>query len=397
MKNIKIKRSTILLVVLAVLLVTATATFAFSDIPDYFRAHTDVDLERAEYIKGPVFYAGNQVRLAGTIDGTAFLAGTRVVIDGTVDGSLFVAGQEVVINGVVTGNLYAAGQEVRINGQVIGDVIGAGRRVHTSESGVLERDMLVAAETIFSSGTINRQMLGAGVNVVINGAVGDDVKLAVEQLEIRNSASISGNLYYTSPYEAQVGQQSEIAGDVTWRHVDERVIERRDTSVFEQLFKIGASIVAALIVWYVIYVLSPNFWRGASEPLRKTPFKTLGIGLLLLIATPIIAVIAITTVVGIPVGLITLAVYGTSLYFTKIILAAAIGYLLADKLGWTEKHGGIWLVLLGLVVILILTSIPYIKIITYIVMVLGGLGSLLMYLLNKDNKDEPTDDELADY
>lgn len=391
------KRGLIIGVVLLMLLFTATTALAMSN---QFYSSPFINIEKDEYIKGPVFYGGEQVRMAGTIDGTAIIGGNRVQIDGIITGDLFVGGQEVVINGKVLGNLYAAGLEVRINGQVSGDVFGVGQRFNLTRDGIVERDMLAAGETVFVTGSLQRQLFAAGSNVVVAGDVGDDIRLAVEHLEVRDTANVAGNVVYSSPNEARIHQQSTIGGQIEWKPVTEQFTITgwgEPSTAFDIFVKIIISIVASLLVWFVLMTVNEDFLRGTTGHLRETPFKSMSVGLMVLIFTPIIAIIAMVTVVGFPLGSIALALYAISLYLSKIIAAAAIGYWLGKTFSWQERHRGAWFVLLGLLILTILTYIPIIKIFTYIGMVLGGLGSILIYLLNKGPTDDVKESDLAEY
>ena len=279
------------------------------------------------------------------------------------------------------------------------DVFAVAQRVHITQEANVDRDMLIGAETVYHSGVIQRQLFAAAENIVVDGKVADNIQVQVGQLDIGKSAQIGGNLNYSSLEEARIDAQATISGEIDWEIPKTAEREQKSSMeyAYDKVFDLVISIIGALIVWYALLLIAPNVTRGAGEHLRKTPLKTFGIGLLVLIAVPVAAIIAMITIVGVSLGWIALALYAIGLYLTKIIAATAIGYWIAERAGWSAKHGGVWLVLLGLVVLAILTNIPYVKVITYIVMILGGLGALLIYLLNHDKKDDPTDEELADY
>ncbi|OEH85354.1 hypothetical protein BHU72_04475 [Desulfuribacillus stibiiarsenatis] len=380
-----------------ILMVIGMTTIVFAT-PMQLQSGDVVEVEAGQLVKGPVFYGGNNIRISGDIMGTGFIAGGTVQIDGTVDGDLFVAGQQVVLNGVITGNLYIAGMDLQINGQILGDVFSAGQKIHLSKDSVVERDFLAAGETIFSSGNLGRQFFGAGTNIVLAGTVQDDVRIAADRLEIRDNAVIEGDLTYTSSKEAIIGTNATLAGVTEWKLPEPTYNEReQQTSIIGTLFAAVSSIIAAILVWFALSMVIPSLWKGTSEPLQKTPFRTLGLGVMILIGTPIIAIIAMVTVVGLPLGLIIMAMYTVGIYITKIIVATAIGYMIAKKFGWNDIHQGFWLVLLGLIILKVLSFVPIVRVIVSIAVILGGLGAILIFFLNRDNKEEVPIEEISEY
>ena len=89
-------------------------------------------------------------------------------------------------------------------------------------------------------------------------------------------------------------------------------------------------------------------------------------------------ILAMVTVIGIPIAIILGTVYPIALYLSRIIVAVFIGQWLAKRFKWPELHKGVWLVLLGLIILGALRMPPYIGFLSSLLIVMAGLGSLVM-------------------
>lgn len=138
------------------------------------------------------------------------------------------------------------------------------------------------------------------------------------------------------------------------------------------------SLASALLIWFLIRIWRPAFWQNTARPLAEQPLKTLGVGLLTLLVVPPIIILALVTVIGIPIAVILGAVYPIALYLSRIIVAVFIGQWLAKRFKWPELHKGVWLVLLGLIILGALRMRPYIGFLSSLLIVMAGLGSLVM-------------------
>jgi hypothetical protein len=93
------------------------------------------------------------------------------------------------------------------------------------------------------------------------------------------------------------------------------------------------------------------------------------------VAVPIAAVIAAITLVGIPTALITVALWVIAIYLAKVFVGAALGRALIRP-----RRGGLadvaLLLLVGLLIVFVLTNLPYVGQVFMLGVVLWGLGIL---------------------
>ena len=100
--------------------------------------------------------------------------------------------------------------------------------------------------------------------------------------------------------------------------------------------------------------------------------KTGGIGLLALIAIPILILVAAITIVGIPLALMGLALWFTSIYLAKIVTAVFIGRVLLET---SNRHYAV-ILLAGLVAVLVVVNIPFIGGLLNLALTILGMGMI---------------------
>ena len=131
---------------------------------------------------------------------------------------------------------------------------------------------------------------------------------------------------------------------------------------------------AAFLFGLVLVLLLPGFVAEGTRASHKF-LPSLGIGAVVLIATPILAVIVCLTVVGIGVGIATMMAYAIAIYAAQVFVATWLGNAL---LGHSESTGGtLGRLALGLLIIQLVQMIPqHIGAIACFVVILWGLGAI---------------------
>lgn len=358
--------------------VTAARVLAVDDSADVQSTQT---LDKGETINGPGFFAGNRIVIDGTVEGTTFASGSEVRIDGNINGDLFVAAQSITINGAVTGNIYVAGQNLELGVQSEGDVFAAGQNITISKDAIIGRDFFTAGASILQEGTISRGLFGGGSEIVVDGLVGGDVNVQADKLKLQNNAVVEGKLSYASANEAVIATGSQIKGLTDWKKIESMTAKQNKMEAnrpFRMVMGFLWGVASTLLIWFLVKIWRPNFWINTARPIAELPLKTLGVGFLTLVVTPLLIILAMITVIGIPLGILMGVVYWVAMYLSKIIVAVFIGQWLAKRFKWPELHKGVWYVLLGLVILALLNMIPFVNFIVGLLTVVAGLGSLIL-------------------
>jgi cytoskeletal protein CcmA (bactofilin family) len=285
-----------------------------------------------------------------TIKGDLLLTGNRIVIDGTVDGDVYAFGQDIEVNGHITGDLLTASQTVRVNGTVDGNIRAfvntvtvpgsVGRNlmawsqvVNVDSKGKIGRSLTSFCQTLGVDGEVNGDILSFNQSTRIAGTVNGGMQTKGELLTIKSSAHITGPVKFEGDKEPRVESGATLtAGPVSYTHHTNDRHEGKSGYLFFRLLWTCSFILYGM----VLILLMPKF-AGECVNSAENAGPSIGIGLLILLSTPIAAALACITFVGLPLGLLTLALWLVLLFSAQIVFGTLLGRWI---LGPTEDTWG---------------------------------------------------------
>jgi len=312
------------------------------------------------------------------IDEDLYIAGSNIIVDGTINGDLIAAGRTITVNGTVNGSIMAAGGTVNINGEVTHAVRVIGETLNIN--GTIGRDLLVAGGEFSMASTAEiggDLLLGAGT-ARIDGLIKGDINSGVDSLTIAPTASIQGKLTYISENEANIQSGAQIRGTITHKlpNVKERLTAG---SIGLGLWGKVIGFLMALMLGIIIVLLAPRRVKAVTESIRTRPWASLGWGAVILVATPIAALIVCITIIGLPLGLIALALYTIAIYLTQLFVGLLIGQLIIGASRGVETRAAlVGALALGLAILSLLRLIPYLGAVIGVATILFGLGAILV-------------------
>ena len=328
------------------------------------------DVNVTKPINDDVYISGGTISLDSTVNGDVVIMGGNVRVNGDITGDLFVAGGTVIIDGNVGHTARVGGGTVNIKNRIGRDLmVGAGAVVLGRESAVTG-DVLAGSGSFEALGSIKGDVKGGFGNAELNGPVGGNVDISVDRLTIGRQAHVAGDLDYRSANRAKVTPPAVVIGKVT-RHQPPQPKLRPVSRVFSWLWSLGSMLAVGLVIAW----LFPASLKLTKESLVRQPWAALGIGLAAFILAPIVLLITVFTLIGIPLALIGLAVYVIAVYLAQIYSATAIGALVLDRGG--EKWIGAGAAL-GIAVLSLVKLVPIAGGLVTFFLMLFGLGAMTM-------------------
>ena len=331
---------------------------------------------------GENFTADESVILEKSIGYTNFVAGNRVNSTADVDGINFVAGNMITISGRQD-YIFAAGNTVEIKNVETKDVFAAGSTIYIDDSSI--RDLYAAAGIIEIRSDISRNAYLGGDTVKINSVIDGDVLVSADTIELGENAVITGTLKYPEDATLKKEDSAEIGKEETYKGYEnsgvEITINRTARWVSRLLSFFGLLVVAFLLLLFG----KASFDRVEKvEKEGMTILKTFGIGFLTLIATPMMAIIAMITVIGLPAGILTIILYGVLIYLSLIPTAYYFGkWLLKEYI-----KNDYLLLAAALFAITILKAIPLLGGLVSFFSLCFGLGLFVKLLFTKEKEKE---------
>jgi cytoskeletal protein CcmA (bactofilin family) len=346
--------------VLALILVGVGAVMAGGDVEDKLRTGDTVTVDAGEVVAHDLYVFGGDV-----------------IVDGTVEGDLVVASGMVTINGWVQGDLVAGTGELFVHGKVDGDArVGAGRITVTGSVG---EDLLA----------------GAGqIDVAGGGFVGEDLIFGAGDVSV--SGSIAGSVYgsattYSSRAGSVVGSEN-VTLDTGFEPPEPALSEpaRIAGDALRQLLTVV--LFGAVALWLV-----PGALHASESALRRRPLASVGMGIGILVGYIIqfIAVILLMILVAVALGSITLdGLAGIAIWAgivdlmistlalvvaASFVVDAVVGLALAQLVarGWAQSRWQeLFLLVVGALIVVALTSLPEIGGIVKLCVIVLGLGAM---------------------
>jgi cytoskeletal protein CcmA (bactofilin family) len=351
---------------LIVLLALSLPSFALE------RRHGDfVTVAANETVDDTLLAAANTVRVEGVVNGDLLAFGRTVEVRGTVKGDLISCAQRTEVSGTVEGHIYTLSHSLDLEGQLGHSIYGLMQSLHVDDRGRVGEGIVVAAGDASLEGVVKRSVNILTSNGDVSGSIGRDLTMAGGSLTLTNTARVGGNL------SARVHQlkQVHIADGATIVGKRDIQVNVRESNFTRPRFYFHQAIrfAGAVLVGWLGLLLFPGFFQATTE-LVGSGWRSLGLGVGVLVGVPVAMVVAAITLVGFPVSLMLLAVYLAAIYLAKVWVGAFLGRILLKPSGATK---GDWLLglLVGLLILTIVGFIPYLGGLVRLGVVCLGLGA----------------------
>lgn len=361
----------------AIILVVTTIAMPLWTNAASFRADTDVTIPAAEVVEEDLFVASDTFLLDGTAEQDVFAGARSVEIDGTVEGSLNVVSGETTISGSIAHSVRVAGGMVNVSGTIGGDLVVLSGFTTIAEGATIDGDVHVFGGMLTVNGAVGDDVTGTIGVLEIDGDIDGDVRADVERLDLGNDAAIAGELIYISPVEADITPGVEVAGDFDRQSAAPWGMESGPRARF---FSPLARTVWLLVAGAFIIAIAPRLATALNETLDR-PLPAAIAGLLALVSVPVLAILLLATVVGIPLGLLLLAGYIVALYLSQVVVGQRLGaWLLPNR--WADGSRGHLLLSMTLGVLLLsalrYVPVPFFDTVVNMLVAVAGLGAAVL-------------------
>lgn len=267
---------------------------------------------------------------------------------------------------VVVANTY----RLQSGDSLTGDLAVIGGTATIESDATVTGDVVLVGGTITINGTLNGNLVAVGgaaslgENAVVNG----DVVTVGASLKRAASAKVTGNVTEQTP---SINLTKDDGWQFPWKS-NQNLLAKLLTAAFESLALAAFAVVIGLVL--------PQQTTRIANTIQNEPLVAGGVGLLVVVGSPILLIILIITLILIPVALLFVIAFGLALVFGWI----ALGYLIGEKLArfihvnWSVPvAGGVGTLLLSFIVGAI-NLLPCVGWIIGFIFGLLGLGAVIM-------------------
>ncbi len=336
------------------------------------------------------FAAGETVALSGTARSDAYIAGSQVFIDGRVGNDLLAAGGMISLSGVIGHDVRLIGGNITINGTIGNNVTIAGGNVEITPEADIGGNLVITGGNVIIAAPIKGNVTAVVGNLTLANSVDGNVKVKVGQLTLTPKALIKGDLDYQSPEAALISPEATVSGTIT--HTLPSALEKLETSNVRDIraqflsrvqefwgrFTSAVfmfSFLNALVVGFLLVNFFPNFSYQSILSIEEHPWKSMLIGLMAVIITPIAIILSLDLIIGVSFALVLTAIFAIYLYLAKLIFSYWLGARFIQGLHLMAGPGVTLFVGLGL--FYLLSVITYVGPVMRILAILFGLGGIL--------------------
>ena len=334
---------------------------------------------------GDLFAAGGNVEVSEPVRGDVFIAGGRVLLEQQVGGDAFIAGGNVRIKEKLEESLFAAGANVSIEGDIGRHARVAGGDVSIARGVLVSGKATLAGANVEVGGRVGKDLTIAADSARINGHIDGSADVSARHIEIGPDAVIVGKLTYWSPQAATIDPAAKINGGTDYRPVT--MPEGMHTVGIVALMMGKIFLLIGLMVMGSLLVLFfPNFTGAVERAFTTNPGKSIALGFGLLLGLPIVGVLFMITLLGIPLGLTVFFLYPLVLMLGYLTAAVFIGdrgmsYL---RKGNKLTPGIRILGFIGaLIALALIGALPFIGGLIVFFLLLGGIGAWAMALYER--------------
>jgi len=375
-------------------------------------------------------FFGDSIQSGQVIDQNLILNGTEVIIDGTVNGDVIAFGSTVTVNGTVNGTLVTGGETVIINGDVTGNVIAGAVTLELGDAGKVDRDLYFAGArlTLPEGSLIQRDLFLVSLEAQLSGEIDRNIQAIIGPLQVaqwifnpfKERISIIGTIQPESIVQIKspglAGLGAGVISPSGFWLVDEHPGYQQGSQIDtvklrEWGIALLRNLIALLIMGLIGIWLLPAPFNWATEKIRQSPWQMAFSGIKFYLGGWFIAILALLLVLALAIffysislpnlGFIlgALGTFGVGLwvsvfwlaitYVSKILVALLAGKLLLQRFGRQNPPSNLWSLLLGIVLYVLVASIPYLGWVVATVVTFLGLGALWVVSLPSQSQPQP--------
>jgi hypothetical protein len=375
-----------------------------------YKAYSQIKTGDSIYIREKIphdqYVAGGTVTIDAPVHGDLIVTGGTVNLNDTITQDLMAAGGNITVKGYVGDDIRCVGGSIILSNTIAGDVVVTGGTIYIGKGAVINGNLLVSGGKITIDGEVKgfiRNVSGSfylngkarnnidcsGGKIIINGTVDGNSILAANTIEIGNDARFNKDVAYWNNDEKPDFKSSlnhvKASYDPSLQLDNGKWHFLGFASVLMALWYLGM----ALLIIVLIQYLFSNAFKKAAMTVKNKPQRSLGMGFLFLIGVPLLILVSMISIIGIPIAVLMLIGYSIIIMSGTIIISIlAANWINNTKYQslWSNKKI-IFSAFAIFILLKIILSTPVIGPISMALLVAMALGGLLQNVRWKRNQN----------
>lgn len=353
-------------------LIVSSLLFSSYDEVARFLSQDSIEVAADTVIDKSVYYMASDVHIEGTLKKNLYVICSHLEILGEVQGSVYAIAMSTDIEGRIGRGLYLSSIGARISGEVLGRAyLFVGDLELMPGSNVEGKIFALTGYSQFSSRSIQHNIDIMSGRLSLGGTINGDVNAIIGNLSLLDNSHITGSLTYWSREELDLAKSARVDHHIIKKLPEVKAKPFAKTSIFLKL----ASFISLFVIGIVLLKLAPYTFYETVRIIRQRPIKTFILGFLAVAFIPLIIIVCLTTMIGIPLAVNLLALYLINLYVIKLYAIFACGVLVLKRK--SNKLHIIWVLLIALFAYYLVSLIPILGFLITLWMLFWGFGVVL--------------------
>ncbi|MDD5425227.1 MAG: polymer-forming cytoskeletal protein [candidate division Zixibacteria bacterium] len=370
-----------------------------------FKSGKDIEISKLHQLDNDFYVYGDNLLIDGTIKGDLLAFVNKATIRGNLESSANIGTTELVHQGVINGTLRVFAQRAEIYGHVSRSVLIFGQIVKLYQGSMVLKDVDLYASEVNLEGTVSGNARIYADTLYFSGIIEGNLDIDADRITIAPPAVIKGNLTYSSKNEVVIESPAgvTIVGTTTWNLPEEEKKAKSDINLTSILIRLSCMLATFFFAILIFKIFRPYAVESFNQLKNSfgASFAAGVVGLLIIIFCFLILLVSVGLFLAgiilissdyffpgslllviftllIPITSFASVSGGVIFYSGKIIVAALIGHFIIGRLRSRHKILSSTSLFLGLVILLILFSIPYLGLYFYLLAGITGSGAIFL-------------------
>ena len=391
-------------VLLAVIGVAICSLLPLEVTGSVFRTEREADISTLHVIDDDFYFAGGRLTVDGRIEGDLVAVVWEPVIRGEIRESASLACDSLTFSGTVNGSLRALGRDLLVDGRVRRSVDLFGAVARVGKSADIDGNLSIFATVAYIDGVVDGDLQVSADEVYITGEINGNATITAPAIVITPPGTIVGDLSYVAPDKdaLKLVAGARVNGETEWLPPEEPESESPYTGYIVRI----ATLLAAFLFGIIVVRPFRPYAEEAVGQLCGRPamsaasglLGTIGLVICIVILMLSLAVMAsgylilrlssegtgwgmlflVVSTVLVPITSFASITGGVILYSGKVLVAFVLGHYVVRIVKPKSRALTASSLLIGLIILLILFSLPYLGTLLYAAVSIIGAGAILL-------------------
>lgn len=262
-----------------------------------------------------------------------FTAGQYIRFESVSAKNIIAAGMSLSLQRISAEDLILAGGQIDLSGNVTDDVIAAvcpicpfGGHLHVTNTMRIGDDARLAGRDITIDGRIGGNLYATAQQFRLSGEIMGNARIKAARIVLAPGARIDGNLFYASRVEPEILDGAVVTGEVHSVDMRRPLAEGFSKNwIWHAVAAVLGALLALVLLGAALQLAMPSVLSRAAATAIDRPWTSLGRGLVLALLLPSTVALLMVTVIGVPIGLVTMAAYFVLLTLAFVAISYRIG------------------------------------------------------------------------